>query len=221
MMDARRFAYLQALEIPVWRERSAQVSLDGEQAHCSADTLDWPGLEKQIQTCQACPLHQTRKHAVAGTGPRCVDVCVIGEAPGAEEDRQGKPFVGRAGQLLTQMLASIGYARDQVYITNILKCRPPGNRDPQPEEIAQCLPYLHQQLQWLQPKVLLLLGRIAAQTFLQTQKPLRLLRASAQSYSDGVTQIPVIVTYHPAYLLRKPADKVKALEDLLRLKGLL
>jgi len=137
---------------------------------------------------------------------------VVGEAPGAEEDKRGEPFVGRAGQLLNSMLRAIGLARDQVYIANMLKCRPPNNRDPAAREVAECSPYLDRQVELVQPKILLVVGRIAAQSLLQTEVPLGRLRLKVHTY--GPTEVPVVVTYHPAYLLRAPADKRKAWDDL-------
>jgi DNA polymerase len=137
---------------------------------------------------------------------------IVGEAPGAEEDRQGEPFVGRAGQLLNSMLRAVGLAREQVYIANVLKCRPPGNRDPSPTEAAECLPYLERQIALLKPKVMLAVGRIAAQNLLRTDKTLGSLRQQVHRF--GASQVPLIVTYHPAYLLRTPADKRKSWEDL-------
>jgi uracil-DNA glycosylase len=137
---------------------------------------------------------------------------IVGEAPGAEEDRQGEPFVGRAGLLLNSMLRAIGLAREQVYIANVLKCRPPGNRDPNPVEATECLPYLDQQIALLKPKIMLAVGRIAAQNLLRTDKTLGSLRQQVHSF--GVSKVPMVVTYHPAYLLRTPGDKRKAWEDL-------
>ena len=137
---------------------------------------------------------------------------VIGEAPGAEEDRQGEPFVGRAGQLLNAMLLAIGLPRDTVYIANVLKCRPPGNRDPRPEEVSNCLPFLSRQVELLKPKIILVVGRIAAQNLLATDVPLARLRGKLHHF--GPADTPLVVTYHPAYLLRTPADKRKAWEDL-------
>jgi DNA polymerase len=137
----------------------------------------------------------------------------IGEAPGAEEDRQGEPFVGRAGQLLNNMLLAIGLRREQVYIANVLKCRPPKNRDPRPEEAQACEPYLKRQIDLLRPKVIVALGRIAAQNLLKTDTPIGKMRGRTYVYAD--TSIPLLVTYHPAYLLRSPAEKRKAWEDLM------
>jgi DNA polymerase len=141
----------------------------------------------------------------------------VGEAPGAEEDRQGEPFVGRAGQLLNSMLRAIGLAREQVFIANVLKCRPPGNRDPAPQEIAECLPYLERQIALIKPKIMLAVGRIAAQALLHTEVPLGRLRQQVHAF--GATGVPLVVTYHPAYLLRTPADKRKAWEDLKFARG--
>jgi uracil-DNA glycosylase len=137
---------------------------------------------------------------------------VVGEAPGAEEDRQGEPFVGRAGQLLNAMLLAIGLKREQVYIANVLKCRPPHNRDPVPAETMECLPYLDRQVALLKPKIILVVGRIAAQNLLRTDATLGALRQQVHSF--GAPGVPLIVTYHPAYLLRSPAEKRKAWEDL-------
>ena len=147
-----------------------------------------------------------------GVGNRRAEWLVIGEAPGAEEDRRGEPFVGRAGQLLNAMLAAIGLPREQVFIANVLKSRPPNNRDPKPDEVAACLPYLMRQIALLQPRLMLAVGRIAAQNLLATDVPLGRLRG--QLHSFGELNTPLIVTYHPAYLLRTPADKRKAWEDL-------
>ena len=174
---------------------------------------DWPGLRTQVAACTACDqLCRTRTQTVFGVGNLQAEWLVIGEAPGAEEDRQGEPFVGRAGQLLNAMLLAIGLPRETVYIANILKCRPPGNRDPRPEEVANCLPFLKQQIALLRPKLMLAVGRIAAQNLLATDAPLARLRGRLHSFCDAGT--PLVITYHPAYLLRTPADKRKAWEDL-------
>ena len=162
--------------------------------------------------CLRCPLHQTRTNTVFGVGNRQADWLVVGEAPGAEEDKQGEPFVGRAGGLLNSMLRGIGLAREQVFIANVLKCRPPANRDPRPEEVAQCLPYLERQIGLLQPKIMLAVGRIAAQNLLATDAPLARLRGKLHRFGEAGT--PLVITYHPAYLLRTPSDKRKAWEDL-------
>jgi uracil-DNA glycosylase family 4 len=157
-------------------------------------------------------LSATRTQTVFGVGNQSAQWLIVGEAPGAEEDRQGEPFVGRAGQLLNSMLRAIGLPREQVYIANVLKCRPPGNRDPNPTEAGECLPYLDQQIALLRPKIMLAVGRIAAQNLLRTDKTLGSLRQQVHRF--GVSQVPLVVTYHPAYLLRTPGDKRKAWEDL-------
>ncbi len=172
---------------------------------------DWETVHNAIRNCTRCALHETRTQAVCGSGDTRADWLIVGEAPGADEDRQGEPFVGRAGQLLNEMLRAIGLRREQVFIANVLKCRPPNNRDPQPAEIAQCQPYLQRQIELLRPKVILVVGRIAAQTLLQVDKPLGQLRGQAYEYGG----VPVVVTYHPAYLLRTSSQKAKAWEDLL------
>jgi uracil-DNA glycosylase len=173
----------------------------------------WDTLRSEILSCTKCPLHKTRTQGVVGVGPQRVNWMVIGEAPGAEEDRRGEPFVGRAGHLLDAMLHAIGLNRGtNVYIANVLKSRPPGNRDPKPEEVAACLPYLMRQIALLQPRLMLAVGRIAAQNLLSTDMPLGRLRGKVHHF--GELNTPLIVTYHPAYLLRTPADKRKAWEDL-------
>jgi uracil-DNA glycosylase len=165
-----------------------------------------------VNGCRRCPLCETRTNTVFGIGQRQARWMVIGEAPGADEDQQGEPFVGRAGQLLTAMLKACGVQREDVFIANVLKCRPPDNRDPEPAEVAECLPYLHNQIELVNPGLILCLGRIAAQTLLGTDAPLGKLRG--QLHRVGARQWPVVVTYHPAYLLRAPAEKRKAWEDL-------
>ena len=172
----------------------------------------WETVKAEVLTCTRCSLHSTRTQGVFGVGNRRAEWLVIGEAPGAEEDRRGEPFVGRAGQLLNAMLAAIGLPREQVFIANVLKSRPPNNRDPKPDEVAACLPYLMRQIALLQPRLMLAVGRIAAQNLLATDVPLGRLRG--QLHSFGELNTPLIVTYHPAYLLRTPADKRKAWEDL-------
>jgi uracil-DNA glycosylase len=173
---------------------------------------DWPELRARVAACRRCSLCQTRTQTVFGVGNQQAEWLIVGEAPGAEEDRQGEPFVGRAGQLLNSMLRAIGLAREQVYIANVLKCRPPGNRDPAPGESGECLPYLEQQIALLKPKVMLAVGRIAAQNLLRTEVTLGRLRQQVHRF--GLSQVPLVVTYHPAYLLRTPTDKRKAWEDL-------
>jgi DNA polymerase len=181
------------------------------QSH-NVDGLDWPELESRVAECTICDLHATRTNTVFGVGDRNADWMVIGEAPGADEDKQGEPFVGRAGQLLTAMLQAMGLKRGQVYIANILKCRPPQNRDPLPDEVLCCQPYLHRQIELIQPKVILAVGRIAAQNLLERDETMKAMRGQRFEYAD--TGIPVVVTYHPAYLLRSPAEKRKSWQDL-------
>jgi uracil-DNA glycosylase family 4 len=224
--------YLEAMGIEQWVSRD-RVSVTAalpdagaaEQAVTSATTagnaleeetevsaLAWPELESRVACCTRCVLHETRTRTVFGTGSRTADWMIIGEAPGADEDRQGEPFVGRAGQLLTAMIAAIGCRREEVYITNILKCRPPGNRDPLPEEVACCHDYLERQIQLVGPALILVVGRIAAHNLLQTDLPIGRLRGRVHRYGKG--GIPLVVTYHPAYLLRSPLEKRKSWEDL-------
>lgn len=192
----------------------AQAVPDSVEAPGSADVaqLAWPELETGVAACTRCELHQTRTQTVFGVGNRHADWLVIGEAPGKDEDLQGEPFVGRAGQLLNAMLRAIGLRREQVYIANILKCRPPDNRDPRPEEVACCEAWLMRQIELIQPKLILAVGRIAAQNLLQTDTPIGKLRGSVHRFRD--TGIPLVATYHPAYLLRSPLDKRKAWQDL-------
>lgn len=169
-------------------------------------------LRVEVECCTGCALHETRTRAVSGEGDPGADLLFVGEAPGYHEDQQGRPFVGQAGKLLEQLLASIGLTREQVFIANVLKCRPPNNRDPQAAEVAACEPYLQRQIALIRPRLILAVGRVAAQNLLKTDLPLGRLRGRVHHY--GPQRIPVIVTYHPAYLLRTPADKRKAWEDL-------
>lgn len=175
--------------------------------------LGWEALEARVAACTACPEPAAnRSRTVFGVGDRRARWMIIGEAPGAEEDRQGEPFVGRAGKLLNAMLAAVGLRREEVYIANILKCRPPGNRDPRPEEAQACRPFLLRQIELVSPRLLLVVGRIAAHNLLHTDLPLGRLRGRLHRHEDS--GLPVVVTYHPAYLLRNPADKAKAWQDL-------
>lgn len=173
---------------------------------------DWPQLRERVAACTRCGLSATRTQTVFGVGNLRAEWLVVGEAPGAEEDRQGEPFVGRAGQLLNGMLRAIGLKREQVYIANVLKCRPPHNRDPVAAEAMECLPYLDRQIALLKPKIMLVVGRIAAQNLLRTDAKLGALRQQVHRF--GASGVPLVVTYHPAYLLRSPAEKRKAWEDL-------
>ncbi len=184
----------------------------------SADA-EWEDLRRQVPACTRCGLHSGRTQTVFGVGNPRAQWLIIGEAPGAEEDKQGEPFVGRAGQLLNAMLAAIGLKREDVFIANILKCRPPNNRDPKPEEAAACAPFLQRQIALIQPRIILALGRIAAQNLLNTDTPIGKMRGQRYEYPNP--KVPVVVTYHPAYLLRSPTEKRKAWEDLQVAVGVL
>jgi DNA polymerase len=226
MNPALRKQYLDAMGFTPWVLRSAPLPATGRDERSAPpaaprpepasgaheEPLDWRQLREQVAGCTRCPLSKTRTQTVFGVGNPNADWLIVGEAPGAEEDRRGEPFVGRAGQLLNSMLRAIGLAREQVYIANVLKCRPPGNRDPAPGESAECLPYLDRQIDLLRPKIMLAVGRIAAQNLLKTDAPLARLRQHEHTF--GASRVPLIVTYHPAYLLRTPGDKRKAWEDL-------
>jgi uracil-DNA glycosylase len=216
MHGERRREYLEAIGIDLWLPRAAPAPEPGTAppAEPAGGTeARWEALRAEVLQCTRCPLHLTRTQGVFGVGPRRADWLVIGEAPGAEEDRRGEPFVGAAGQLLDAMLRAIGLDRTKnVYIANVLKSRPPGNRDPRPEEVAACLPFLVRQIALLRPKIMLAVGRIAAQNLLATDVPLGRLRGQVHHF--GELNTPLVVTYHPAYLLRTPADKRKAWEDL-------
>jgi uracil-DNA glycosylase len=228
-VTALRDRYLAEIGIPVWRTRivatvSAAAAAASEPAPANATpsahgSEAWSELEAKVRACTLCGLHRGRTQTVFGVGRRDARLFVIGEAPGADEDRQGEPFVGRAGQLLNAMLRSIGLPRSEVFIANILKCRPPNNRDPEPTESAACTPYLARQIELVQPRVLLAVGRIAAQWLLQTDAPIGRIRGRVTSY--GPRNTPLVVTYHPAYLLRSPVEKAKAWTDLCLVKELL
>jgi len=174
--------------------------------------LDWEGLRARVAACTACELHRTRTQTVFGVGNPSARLMVIGEAPGADEDRQGEPFVGRAGRLLDAMLQAIGLPRGEVYIANVLKCRPPGNRNPSLEEAACCEGFLRRQIALIAPTLILSVGGIAARNLLGTDTPVGRLRGVVHAY--GEERVPVLVTYHPAYLLRQPEEKAKAWQDL-------
>lgn len=242
-MNGLRNRYLHALGVPVWTlrgesgaESSASSSAETVCAAAAVRTaallvsdrpaeetthagLDWDALAARVAACTLCPLHKGRTQTVFGVGDRAADLMVVGEAPGAEEDRQGEPFVGRAGLLLNAMLQAIGLSRRQVYIANVLKCRPPNNRDPSPQEQATCTPYLEQQIRLLAPRAMLAVGRIAAQWLLQSDRAIGRLRGQVHRYGEAGT--PLVVTYHPAYLLRSPLAKAKTWQDLLMVKELI
>ena len=217
---------------PVWRMRSAgptNVALSNDAGIAAkaqrevaqaaarphhrmpAALTSWDALREAVATCTRCKLHLSRTQGVLGVGDPQADWLIVGEAPGADEDAQGEPFVGQAGRLLDAMLAAIGLKRgDNVYIANVLKSRPPGNRNPEPDEVAACMPYLLQQIELLQPKIILALGRFAAQSLLNSKSSIASLRGQVQQFQG----VPVVVSYHPAYLLRTPTDKARAWEDL-------
>lgn len=182
-------------------------------------TLDWPKLAERVTGCRDCPLCESRTNTVFGVGNQQASLMVIGEAPGADEDRQGEPFVGRAGQLLDAMLLAIGLPREQVYIANVLKCRPPGNRDPHVEEVAACQPYLNRQIELIGPHLILSVGGVSAKNLLGSDESVGRLRGKVHRHP--ATDTPMMVTYHPAYLLRRPGEKAKAWKDLQQVWRLL
>ncbi len=206
---ALRPQYLEALGIDRWMARRP-VAAAAPQA--GGATGGWDVLAAEVRSCTLCGLHATRTQTVFGVGTTRAELLVVGEAPGADEDRQGEPFVGRAGQLLNSMLRAMRAPRETVYIANVLKCRPPGNRDPAPEEVRCCLPYLQRQIDLLAPRLMLAVGRIAAQSLLATDTPIGKLRGALHGF--GTHGTPLIVTYHPAYLLRSPGEKRKSWADL-------
>lgn len=198
---------------PAWRLKGSKEPVCEEAAPdaAGASEMDWDAIRESIASCTACPLSRGRNKVVVGVGSEQADWLFVGEAPGAEEDLKGEPFVGQAGKLLDNMLAAIGLSRqNNVYIANTVKCRPPGNRNPEPVEMAACRPYLSRQIELVKPKLIVLLGRIAAQSVLDTDASISALRGKRLALGN----IPVVVTYHPAYLLRNPVDKAKAWEDL-------
>ena len=207
--ESQRRAYADALGIELWvpRGETAEPGLTGG---APADGLDWDQLRACVAGCTRCDLHQSRTQTVFGVGNTDASWLFVGEAPGAEEDRRGEPFVGRAGKLLDEMLRAIGESRDTVFIANVLKCRPPNNRDPKPGEAAACREYLNRQVELIRPAIIVAVGRVAAQHLLGTDTPLGRLRGKRHSFGG----VPLIVTYHPAYLLRTPAQKRKVWDDL-------
>ena len=221
--EQQRRAALAAMGIVEWVPRGQGVEpensalpgpvTEAAPANPEIATLDWAALAQEVSACRRCGLHQGRTQTVFGVGNRDADWMIVGEAPGQEEDRKGEPFVGRAGQLLNAMLLALGQPRERVFIANILKCRPPNNRDPSAEEAAACAPFLARQIELVAPRIILCVGRIAAQNLLGTATPIGKLRG--QRHAWGPRQIPVVVTYHPAYLLRSPGEKRRAWQDLL------
>ena len=233
--------HLRELGLTRWRRRmdgDGRAAADGppEQAAEAASrpaggrtlTLDpaaakkhaWRKARRQAEECTRCELHRSRRNAVFGVGSETADLMLVGEAPGADEDAQGEPFVGPAGLLLNRMLAAIGLAREDVFIANILKCRPPGNTNPTPEQAEQCRGHLERQLELLEPKVILALGAVAARSLLQVDAPIGALRGKEFPLPER-SGIVVLPTYHPAYLLRRPQGKAQAFEDLLALRAIL
>jgi uracil-DNA glycosylase len=236
MFDLRRARLWDAMNLgPRWQAREAaadpatrpvQDASGKEQSLAMGDAradgigrMDWDTLQQSVAACTACGLCLTRKQTVFGVGHRRAQWMLVGEAPGAEEDLKGEPFVGQAGRLLDNMLAAIGLSRTgdeahSVYIANVLKCRPPGNRNPEPAEVAMCEPFLLRQVALIQPKLIVVMGRFAAQSLLGTEATIASLRGRVHSISVDGHAIPVVVTYHPAYLLRNLADKSKSWADL-------
>jgi len=219
---SRRLEILEEMGLtPVWklREKPPPVSAGGAETGGSREEriarMDWSELKATVAGCTACALRAGCTQTVFGVGDEKADWLLVGEAPGAEEDRQGEPFVGQAGRLLDSMLASLGLARhENVYIANVLKCRPPGNRNPEPAEVAACAPHLTRQIELIRPKLILAMGRFAVQTLLNTDATIGSLRGSVHRYQG----VPLVVTYHPAYLLRNLPDKAKAWADLVLAK---
>jgi DNA polymerase len=224
-LDERRARLWQAMGLgPVWVPRVAAA--DDAPAPMREATraerigrMDWPALEAAVSACTACPLAATRQTTVFGVGHRGAQWMLVGEAPGAEEDARGEPFVGQAGRLLDSMLAAVGLTRtgatpQSVFIANVLKCRPPGNRNPEPFEVTQCDPFLKRQIELVQPKLVLVMGRFAAQSLLGTDASIANLRGKVHTIEVAGRRVPVVVTYHPAYLLRNLAEKAKSWADL-------
>jgi DNA polymerase len=245
--EQRRRVYLKAMGVTQWQPREwqepppeiqpetpmetpadtpivaahAEAVVEPPQTASGGDIaeMDWPALRERVRDCGVCQLRAGCTQTVFGVGDTQADLLVIGEAPGADEDRQGEPFVGRAGQLLNAMLQAMGYRRESVFIANIVKCRPPDNRDPTPEEALSCEPYLQRQIELIRPRMILAVGRVAAQNLLKSDITVGKLRGRIHAF--GERRIPLVVTYHPAYLLRSSEQKSKAWQDLqLALSGL-
>ena len=219
-LDARRHRLWQAMGLgPVWQRRDAVPVVSAEPRAARIAQLDWDTLAAEIAQCRACPLGEQRRQSVFGVGYRHAEWMLVGEAPGAEEDARGEPFVGQAGKLLDNMLASIGLTREgetpqSVFIANVLKCRPPNNRNPEPAEVAQCQPFLRRQVELVNPKLVVVMGRFAAQALLGTDASIASLRGQVHHIDVAGRRVPVVVTYHPAYLLRSLGDKAKSWADL-------
>ena len=209
--------YLQRLGVTELPLRCVEYEVPTAEDRVPAAALSLQQLAETVRDCRKCRLHQGRTHVVFGTGNPNADLVFVGEAPGQDEDRQGEPFVGRAGQLLTRIIEAIDLTRDQVYILNVIKCRPPNNRNPLPDEMASCRSILQAQLACLQPRVICALGTFAAQALLQTEERISRLRGRFHTLGD----IPVMPTYHPAYLLRNPQGKRAVWDDMQRIQHLL
>ncbi|MES9993016.1 MAG: uracil-DNA glycosylase [Candidatus Thiodiazotropha sp.] len=241
VIEQRRQRYLQAMGLTLWQRRGEPANTPEYEAQGVAEAemevvaamppsqaaaveqatlsrrgetaaLDWQALQQKVKGCNSCGLRAGCTQTVFGVGDPQAELLVIGEAPGADEDRQGEPFVGRAGQLLNAMLLAMGYKREAVFIANIVKCRPPDNRDPKAEEALSCEPFLLRQIELIAPKIILAVGRISAQNLLKSDIAVGKLRGRIHSF--GTSNIPLVVTYHPAYLLRSPEQKAKAWDDL-------
>ncbi len=223
MDNSTRLQYLEAMGVDVWvpreqgiieveRKQAVDENVSDESpAHNSVSTnIGWNELERQVVECKKCILSESRKQVVLGEGDKNADWMLVGEAPNHEEDIAGKPFVAQSGFLLTEMLRAIGIQRNEAYITNIIKCSPPDNKDPKVDELKSCDGYLKAQIALVKPKIILAVGRVAAHAILETKKPISELRGIVHSLND----IPVIVVYHPAYLLRTLLEKRKAWQDL-------
>lgn len=224
MLDSRRKQMLDTMGVQRWVRRDLPpeeecVPVEIEENSIDEELLDWDGLQKVVSGCKQCALYQSRTNVVFGTGDSNASLMIIGEAPGADEDREGQPFVGRAGGLLTQMLGAIGLSRDEVFIANILKCRPPENRNPSADEVDACSHWLKRQIALINPGLILSVGGVSAKNLLQSDSAVGQLRGQVHYLGDDRT--PLVVTYHPAYLLRKPSEKAKAWQDLQLVMSLL
>lgn len=233
MNSLQQLEYLEVLGVKAWVPRDMDSrpvqdetisdvpapEIELSRPPTDASTLGWEALALCVKECTDCRLHTSRTQSVFGVGNQQADLIVIGEAPGADEDRQGEPFVGRAGKLLNEMLIAINRPRHDVYIANIVKCRPPENRNPQADEALQCAGYLKRQIELISPTAILAVGKVAAQNLLQTDLPIGKMRGNQYHYA--ALDVPVFVTYHPAYLLRSPKEKRKVWEDLKQVMGLL
>jgi DNA polymerase len=217
-ISPRQRAILEDMGIAVWTGREARPGESAPSPTTSEPPPGWEQLREAVRNCTACQLHRTRTQTVFGVGNTAARWMIVGEAPGADEDRQGEPFVGPAGKLLNEMLRAVGLSRDDVFIANILKCRPPENRNPGQEEMAACSGHLRAQITLVAPKLILAVGKIAARGLLQEDVAVARLRGRMHAY--GPDAIPVVVTYHPAYLLRSPAEKRKVWDDLRFARGL-